>query len=297
MTTDPNELRRWRAAAERAADAAAEVIACALESGDWTVREKADATPVTDVDVAAERAIRAVLAEATPEAGFFGEETGRHAGAAGADDGGAGGGSGAAMPRLRWLVDPIDGTKSFVRGLPFYATEIALEVDGELVVGVSHAPAFGAGQGERLVGVRGEGAWLDGRSARTSAVDDLAAATLSSGNIGSLARDVARWTRYGELVAAVGRTRGYGDFYHYHRLATGGVDLVVESDVNVLDVAALAVALRAAGGTITDLEGRAIGEDSRSVLAAATPELHARALALLSASPDRASRPARRADS
>ena len=282
-----DDLDALRALAGRAADAAADVIAAALAADDWAVRVKADDTPVTDVDVAAERAIRAVLAAATPAASFFGEETGDGAidaaGTDGAVDGGvraAADAARSASPALRWLVDPIDGTKSFVRRLPFYSTQIALAIDGELVVGVSNAPGFGAA-GERLSGVRGGQALLDGRPVRSSGVTTIEETFLSSGNLGTLARDAARWRRYGELVARVRRVRGYGDFCHYHQLASGGCDLVVESDVNILDVAALTVAVRAAGGVVTDLDGRPIDESTRSVLAAATPALHAAALALL----------------
>ena len=260
------ELTAWLAVAERAADAAADVVADALSSGDWAVRVKADDSPVTDVDVAAERAIRAVLEAATPEAAFFGEETGRREGRAPPSG-----------PALRWLVDPIDGTKSFVRELPFYSTQIALEADGELVVGVSNAMAFG----ERLVAVRGGEVRLNGRAVGTSGIERVDEAFLSSGNLATLAGDADAWARYGGIVARVRRTRGYGDFCHYHQLASGGCDLVVESDVNVLDVAALAVAVRAAGGVITDLDGRAIDETTTSVLAAASEALHVEALAAL----------------
>ena len=283
MTTDLGELL---AVAERAADAAAEVIADALASGDWTVRVKEDDSPVTDVDVAAERAIRAVLEAATPAAAFYGEETGRHEGRA-EDSGSAdsrakdvrsgAGGSSSDGPALRWLVDPIDGTKSFVRGLPFYSTQIALEADGELVVGVSSAPAFG----ERLVAIRGGGVRLDGRDVRASGVERIEDAFLSSGNLATLARDSDAWMRYGGIVSRVRRVRGYGDFCHYHQLASGGCDLVIESDVNILDVAALTVGVRAAGGVITDLAGQAVDENTTSILAAATEALHAESLETL----------------
>ena len=273
MNADPALLERARAAAVRAAEAAADTVAGFLARGDWSVSYKADASPVTEVDVAAERAIRAVLDEAFPDAAFFGEETGASEGAAG--DG----------PALRWLVDPIDGTKSFVRGQPFWSTQIAFEIDGTLVVGVSSAPAYG----ERLVAVRGAGATLERRAGAHAAparvgpsdVTSLDEAFLSSGNLGSLAADSARWGRYGALVARARRTRGYGDFCHYHQLCVGETDLVIESDLNVLDVAALTVAVREAGGTITDLGGAPIDDAATSVLAAATPELHAAALEAL----------------
>lgn len=261
------ELAQLANVAERAADAAQAVIEDALSSGDWAIRVKADDSPVTDVDVAAEQAIRAVLAEATPEAAFFGEETGRHDGEPSSVSG----------SRLRWLVDPIDGTKSFVRGLPFYSTQIALEIDGELVVGVSNAPAFS----ERLVAWHGGDVRLNGRIVRVSDVTRIDDAFISSGNLATLAREPSRWAAYGDIVARARRVRGYGDFCHYHQLCSGGADLVIESDVNILDIAALTVCIREAGGVITDLAGRAIDEATTSVLAAATEELHAAAAAVL----------------
>jgi len=285
------DLNAARDAAERAATAAAEVIAAHLARDDWQVSYKADDSPVTEVDVAAEHAIRAVLQQALPEAILDGEELGN-----GTDDAGAQGSG------LVWRIDPIDGTKSFVRRMPFYSTQIALERDGELVVGVSNAPAYGAhaceradgqasgqasgqvggvGIGERLVAVRGQGATLNGRTVRTGEVTSIDQAFLSSGNLASLARDEAAWSRYGRLVARVRRTRGYGDFAHYHQLCAGHCDLVIESDVNILDIAALTVAVRESGGTITDLAGRPIGPDTRSVLAACTAALHAEAFEIL----------------
>lgn len=261
ITATTSELEGHAALAMRAAAAAARVIDEALSSGDWAVRVKADSSPVTDVDIAAEKAIRSLLEEATPEAAFFGEETGQRQG----------------QGRLRWLVDPIDGTKSFVRGLPFYSSQIALEIDGVLAVGVSNAPAFG----ECLV-ARADGAvHLNGEPVESSSVDAIDDAFLSSGNLASLAADAERWRRYGEIVARARRVRGYGDFCHYHQLCRGGADLVIESDVNILDIAALTVAVRAAGGVITDIEGEPIGDGTTSILAASTDALHAAAVLTL----------------
>lgn len=263
-----NELDVARAAAERAAQAAAEVIREHLASGDWQVSYKRDDSPVTDVDVAAERAIRQILSDALPQAALDGEELGQQSGS----DGGA-------ASSLVWRIDPIDGTKSFVRGMPFYSTQIALERDGELVVGVSNAPAWQGG--ERLVAVAGGGVTINGEAVRCSQVETIDEAFLSSGNLASLALRVSAWSRYGAVVARARRTRGYGDFAHYHQLCCGQCDLVVESDVNILDIAAVAVGVREAGGTITDLAGRELTPRSTSVLAAATGPLHREALALI----------------
>lgn len=270
MTALP--LEPARDAACQAADAAADVIAGFLQRGDWHVSHKADASPVTEVDLASERAIHDCLSEAVPEAAFYGEETG-HSPAGDSGRAGAGAGNG-----LVWLVDPIDGTKSFVRGMPYYSTQIALEEAGELVLGVSHAPAFG----ERLVAVRGGGVTIAGAEVRASDITSIDEAFLSAGNLVSLSRDREAWQRYAKLVSRVVRTRGYGDFRHYHQLCCGQTDLIVESDLNILDIAALTVGVREAGGVITSLDGAPIGRETSSVLAASTAELHAEALALLS---------------
>ncbi|HEY0767007.1 MAG TPA: inositol monophosphatase family protein [Steroidobacteraceae bacterium] len=232
-------------AALEAARAAADVIR-ALYQKNLTVRTKADASPVTEADVRAEQVIRATLSRHFPGYGFYGEETGQHA----------------MQSENVWLVDPIDGTKSFVRESPFFSTQIALLRAGELVLGVSNAPAYG----ELAWAEQGAGAWLNERAVRVSAVAELGGAVVSSGNLKSLARS-PRWQRLGELIGRVSCIRGYGDFVHYHLLARGSLDIVIESDVNILDIAALTVIVREAGGTFTDLEGAAVDLGTSSVLA------------------------------
>ena len=227
---------------------AAEAIMRGYYHGDFEVEHKADASPVTIADIECERAIKGVLSEAFPEHGFQGEELGT-------DDGDA---------DYVWLIDPIDGTKSFVRGYPFFSTQIALRHRGELIVGVSNAPMFNGG--ELAAAANGQGATLNGEPIATSPVDSLAKTSLSLGNIASLAASPA-WTGLGELIGQVHRIRGYGDFYHYHLLASGRIDAVLESDLNILDIAALTVILREAGGDITELGGGAIDLPTRSVLA------------------------------
>lgn len=245
-------------AALEAARAAQEVIR-ALFGRNPPVRTKPDLTPVTEADVRAEELIRDTLSRHFPSYGFYGEETGRHA----------------VDAESLWLVDPIDGTKAFVRESPFFSTQIALMRAGRLVLGVSNAPLFG----ELAWAEEGAGAWLNERRVRVSAVTDLAAAAISSGNLKSLARS-PRWRGYGELVARAYYGRGYGDFAHYHMLSRGALDVVIESDVNILDIAALTVIVREAGGTLTDLEGKAVGLDTTSVLAT-NGALHAAVLEAL----------------
>lgn len=243
--------------AREAAAAAAEVIRH-YYARDLDIEIKADDSPVTIADREVERAIRNVISRAFPEHAFYGEEFGS---------------SGDVAAERRWLVDPIDGTKSFIRRQPFFSTQIALMHCGEVVVGVSSAPVFG----EEAFAVRGEGAWLNGERVRASKVNELSAASLSAGNIASLAQDSEAWARYGKLLQQVNRIRGYGDFYHYHLLARGALDVVIESDLNILDVAALGLIVEEAGGSFTTLSGGRIHEGMRSALAT-NGKLHAEVL-------------------
>ena len=245
-------------AALEAARAAAEVIR-AYYRRNPSVRIKPDQSPVTEADVRAEEVIRATLSRAFPGYGFYGEETGQHA--MGAES--------------IWLVDPIDGTKSFVREAPFFSTQIALMRAGELVLGVSNAPAYD----ELAWAERGGGAFLNEERIRVSEVAKLEAAFVSIGNLKSLTRP-PHWSRLGELFGRVDRVRGYGDFVHYHLLARGSLEVVIESNVNILDIAALVVLVREAGGTFTDLAGAPVGLDTTSVLAS-NGAVHAAALAAL----------------
>lgn len=232
-------------AALEAAQAAAEIIR-SLYQRNLQVKTKSDASPVTEADVRAEEAIRAVLSARFPSYGFYGEETGRHD--AGAEN--------------VWLVDPIDGTKSFIRECPFFSTQIALMRAGRLVLGVSSAPACG----ELAWAEEGGGAFLNDRPIRVSTVTELSDAIVSTGNLKTLAASPA-WARMGSLIGRVSRIRGYGDFVHYHLLARGSLDVVIESDVNILDIAALTVIVREAGGCFTDLHGGEVGLDTTTVLA------------------------------
>jgi histidinol-phosphatase len=231
--------------------------------GDFDVEIKSDQTPVTVADRMAEDVIRETLLNAFPDHAIFGEERGM----SGPDHDGE--------PACTWLVDPIDGTKSFVRGYGMFSCQIALMDRGRLVLGVSTAPAFD----EQAVAIDGLGASLDGESLAVSTIERIEQASISTGNIGSLAAS-ARWPALGQILARANTTRGYGDFYHYHRLAAGQVDAVIESNLNILDIAALTVIVREAGGVVTDLSGRPIGMDSTSILAA-NPVLHATLLSEL----------------
>ena len=256
-----------------AARAAAEVVRRYYQRN-VQVTIKADKTPVTDADVETEKAIRQLIAARFPDHGFFGEETGRSA----------------LDAEYLWLVDPIDGTKAFVREYPMFSTQIALMHRGRLIVGVSSAPVYGelayaqlehsvSGYSHEPTAYRPI-AVLNERAIRVSSIDAIEAAAISSGNLKTLASG-AQWTRYGQLVARANRIRGYGDFLHYHLLASGKIDVVIESDVNILDIAALAVIVEAAGGVFTTLEGKPLELESTTVLAS-NGKLHGAVLESLS---------------
>jgi histidinol-phosphatase len=228
-----------------AAHAAAEVVRHYYQRN-LHVTIKADKSPVTEADVETEQTIRDILARRFPAHGFHGEETG----------------TAALDAEYVWFVDPIDGTKAFVREYPMFSTQIALAHRGRLVVGVSSAPVYG----ELAYGEIGVGAWLNEQPIHVSSIDRIEDAALSTGNLKTLALG-PRWPAFGQLVGRLNRIRGYGDFLHYHLLASGRIDAVVESDVNILDVGACAVIVEAAGGRFTDLDGRALTPASSSVLA------------------------------
>jgi histidinol-phosphatase len=235
------------AAADKAAG-----ISRSYFAGNFSVTTKADMTPVTQADVECEEAIREIVLSAFPEHGFFGEETGQTQ----------------ADAEFLWLVDPIDGTKGFVRQYPFFSTQIALMHDGEIILGVSS----GTMMDELAWAEKGQGAWLNGKRLTVSDIYDPDRAAVSTGNLKSLASSDG-WPALGEIVKRADRIRGYGDFYHYHLLAAGKIEAVIESDVNILDIAALSVIVTEAGGVFTNLNGDKPDLEIRSVLAA-NPSIH-----------------------
>jgi histidinol-phosphatase len=221
-------------------------------SGNYTVTTKDDLTPVTQADVECEERIRTIILDRFPDHGFYGEETG----------------STREDAESLWLVDPIDGTKGFVRQYPFFSTQVALMRGGRIVLGVSS----GTMMNELAWAEQGKGAWLNGQRITVSHIRDIDRVAVSTGNLKSLAGSEG-WSRLGEIVQHADRIRGYGDFYHYHLLASGKIEAVIESDVNILDIAALSIIVTEAGGVFTDLNGEPVGLKTRSVLAA-NPGLH-----------------------
>jgi len=207
----------------------------AFRRTDLVVDTKPDLSPVTDGDRGVERLVREVLAQERPNDSVVGEEYG------GTDDGGR-----------RWIVDPIDGTKNFVRGVPVWATLIALAVDDDVVVGVVSAPALG----RRWWAARGTGAWTRGpedtsdRQCRVSAVRTLPDASFSFS-------DGVAWPpgSLEEMMRSTWRTRGYGDFWSHMLVAEGHVDIAAEPELDIWDVGALVAVVEEAGGRITAFGG------------------------------------------
>ena len=204
---------------------------------DLRVETKPDLTPVTDADRGAEETLRAALAQARPADTVFGEEFG---------------GTTASTGR-QWVIDPIDGTKNFVRGVPVWCTLIALLDDGVPTLGVVSAPALA----RRWWAAEGQGAFgsFNGttRKLSVSGVSDLSAASLSYSDLTTGWDD--RRERFVELTDAVWRVRAYGDFWSYCMVAEGAVDIACEPEVKLWDIAPLDILIREAGGTFTSIDG------------------------------------------
>ena len=230
---------------------------------DLHVEHKPDLTPVSDADIAVETALREVLATERPGDAIFGEEHG----------------GGPSHDGRQWVIDPIDGTKNFVRGVPVWASLIALLHDGVPVVGVVSAPALG----RRWWAATGLGAHTavgDGASRRlsVSGVADLGEASLSFSSLSGWAERGLR-ERFVALTDAVWRVRAYGDFFSYCLVAEGAVDIAAEPEVKLWDLAPLDVLVREAGGSFTDLAGTTGPHGGSAV--ATNGRLHSMTLAYL----------------
>jgi histidinol-phosphatase len=225
------------------ADTADKISVSRFRALDLHVSTKPDLTPVSDADTAVEKALRATLARTRPRDAVLGEEYGMTAAAAGSG-------------KRRWVIDPIDGTKNYVRGVPVWATLIALLEDDEPVVGLVSAPALG----RRWWAATGLGAYA-GRH-------QSAATQIHVSGVGQLAdasfcySSLTGWEEIGRLDAMIDvmrhswRSRAFGDFYGYMLLAEGAVDVMVEPELSLWDLAALVPIVTEAGGRFTDLAGR-----------------------------------------
>ena len=233
-------------------------------AGDLEVVTKPDRSPVTDADTAAEQAVRNRLAQRRPDDAVVGEEYGSH-NVAGA---------------RRWIIDPIDATKNYVRGIPAWATLLALQDSGEGVVAVVSAPALG----RRWWAARGEGAFVSdtvsgaSRPLHVSTVAELAQAQLSFAGLEDWAEG-ERLQALVKLVADTDRTRSFGDFWAYMLVAEGAMDIAIDPVVSLWDLAAPQVILEEAGGRFTDLTGARTPEGGDAI--ATNGLLHNAALAVV----------------
>jgi histidinol-phosphatase len=223
------------------ADLADEITIARYRSAELVVETKPDLTPVTEADRAVEEAVRARLGVARPDDGVIGEEFGAAAGS---------------IPGRNWIIDPIDGTKGYVRGIPVWSTLLALSVDGEITIGVASAPELN----RRWWASRGDGAWVnDGlpgapRKLRVSSVRELSDAQASFGDLDDW-RGPGRLETLLELSRRCWRTGGYGDVFTYMLVAEGAVDIGVYPEVKLWDLAAAKVIVEEAGGRFTDFSG------------------------------------------
>ena len=215
------------------ADRADEIALTFFGAKRLRVDEKPDSSPVTEADEAIETMARALVRQRQPALGLLGEEQGEVAGAAG----------------TRLIIDPIDGTRNFVRGIPVFATLMAIETEGEVVAGVASAPALRA----RWRAARGAGAFRDTRRLRVSGTRSFAEALLFHSNLGL--GEGGPPPGFAQLVGRIGHTRGFGDFYQHMLVAEGAGEVAIDPVMHPWDIAALQVIVEEAGGRATSLGG------------------------------------------
>jgi histidinol-phosphatase len=251
------------------ADTADSISMARFRAVDLKVESKPDLTPVSDADTAVEQAIRATLTRARPRDGVLGEEFGQSPAPAGAGS-------------RRWVIDPIDGTKNFVRGVPIWGTLIALLEGDTPVAGLVSAPALG----RRWWAARGHGAYAGKHQHAASRINVSGVRRWADASFCYASLDA--WQEIGRLDAVIDlslaawRSRAYGDFYGYMLLAEGAVDAMVEPELSLWDVAALVPIVNEAGGTITDFTGRPPGDKTASIASNGT--LHETLLTALTTS-------------
>lgn len=252
----------WRARYELAVEAARRAgdLARTYYESTFEIELKPDASPVTVADKGAEELIRSLVSQHFPSDGFLGEEFGDQPGGSG----------------FRWVIDPIDGTRSFVRHIPIWATLIGLEYKGEQIGGVAYVPMLG----QVYRALRGDGAHMNDRRIRVSDVGKLSDALLCYSSLAWFTR-AGRERTFLELATRTNRQRGFGDFYGFVLVAEGAADLMVEHGVHAWDVSGLKAIVEEAGGTFTDWDGTPTTE--RPDVVASNGKLHPEALKILQA--------------
>jgi histidinol-phosphatase len=241
---------------------AAETIILEHYKGNLDVSTKDDNTPVTIADKQAEEIIKKTILASFPDHTFFGEEGEKvdlrdHKG-------------------FTWIIDPIDGTKSYIRGIPLFGTLLALLHDGELIVGVSNAPVWG----ELIYAAKGQGAFIKNSQAHVSRTQNISEAYISNGRL-KYFEDINKMPQLLALGRQAEWARGMGDFWMYHLVSRGNIDIMMEGSVKFWDIAAAKVIVEEAGGTMTQLDGQPITYQSTTALAT-NGVLHTKAVAAMS---------------
>ncbi|QVL33049.1 histidinol-phosphatase [Telmatocola sphagniphila] len=224
--------RRYEAAITVAQKAGANALS--YFNKDIVVEWKADQSPVTLADQSSEEIIRQEISKNFPEDGFLGEEFGNQPGSSG----------------YQWVIDPIDGTRNFIRGVPVWATLLGLKFHGEVIAGIAVIPAMS----QTYHALKGHGSFRDGKQLHVSQIDSLKKATVVYTSI-TLFQQENREKQFLDLVAQCDRTRGFGDFYGFTLLAEGTVDVAIDSGVKEWDVCPLKVIVEEAGGMFSDWTG------------------------------------------
>lgn len=224
----------------------AEYIINKYYSNDIKVTLKPDQSPVTIADQESESIIRKIIKENYPEHNIWGEEEGEF------DN----------NSPFTWVIDPIDGTKNFMRKVPLFATQLALIKDGKVILGVSNAPVLG----ELMYAEKGKGAYLNDKKISVSNISRLDKSYMSHGGIKYFDKEglMDNLLNLGRETLA---QRGFGDFWNFHLLAQGKVDIVLEAKTKIWDIAALSLIVEEAGGKVTDLSGQSINMDTTSIIA------------------------------
>ena len=250
----------WRTRYELAVEAARKAgdLARGFYETTFEVEKKADNSPVTIADKQAEQLIRQMVTQHFPDDGFLGEEFGDQPGGSG----------------FRWVIDPIDGTRSFVRHIPIWATLIGLEYRGEQIGGIAYIPVFD----QMYRALRGDGAYVGDRRIQVSTEDQLSESLMCYSSIRWF-QSAGREKTFLELVSKTQRQRGFGDFYGFVLVAEGAADLMLEHGVHEWDVSALKAIVEEAGGTFTDWKGTPT--TATPDVLATNGKLHAATLAIL----------------
>lgn len=230
----------------RAVEEAEKVILKYFDT-DLNIETKKDGSPVTIADKQAEQVIREIISESFPDHGFVGEEFGETGGES----------------EFSWIIDPIDGTKNFSHGIPFFSTEVALLKGNEIILGISNAPALK----KFVFAEKNQGAYTkSGKKLNVSSVSNLKDAFISTGGLKHFEKmgKVKEFQEIGEKCLGM---KGFGDSWSYHFVAEGKLDVVLEAKVRIWDIAAISIIVEEAGGKVTDLKGNSISLSSKSILA------------------------------